>query len=604
VAAEAFELLINLGRSDNGYLHNLYVGDYPFRSFYPTWEQSSIELDLVNARAGLRNSMFDTAPVYHLYSTLEFVQHKHAEMNEELELLQGRFHGSPYMATTKAKIAVAMGNFSDAERYFREALSMQSAPWDAYNDLFQLLIGQGRIVEGAKTVMAYPGFRPNSRENKVGVANAAFKAGAKLEWIGELESAKPLYKIAADLNTGSDSSITSRTRLMIHAGNYRGALAGEYERANRYNVPNAYRNYLSMLHVLGYSKEAWDGFNVLVSQFPGFQVWESALVGHRLAGATNQEIATWAKRDNLDNSASLTSYPARYLVMTSIMDRAPEESGIEAAVQELDKPVWKVADGYDHVVRIDKAKSLQYVVGPSASEGSTLPLGLFDRSQKVRVKSDLVYFFGAYRAMRKGDYGAARSLLVEASTLYDMTQSMHGYMLPYLAFAAAKSGDRTAVEKIFAGFRKEQQGFDYLLAQAVMAGLAGKTDDSISLLKKGLYVRPYSDGGGILSEYQFGEICEWLYEATGKTPFRDLAVEWAKTIQKTRPWQAWAYAMEAKLSMNKVERRRAIAMAAYLDRRSERLRSLTKEEVDAIVKEFANQNPFLRPQQDDTKKST
>jgi hypothetical protein len=243
-------------------------------------------------------------------------------------------------------------------------------------------------------------------------------------------------------------------------------------------------------------------------------------------------------------------------------------------------------------------------VGPSAPDNSTLPLLAFDQSKRTRIKSDLVYFIEAYRAMRKGDYGAARALLVDASTLYDLTQGAHGYMLPYFAFAASKSGDLSGVEKIMGRFRIERQGFDFLLAKAVLAGLSGNTADSLILLKKAFYVRPGSDSRPLLSEYQYAEISEWLYEATGKTQFRDIAVDWAKKSQKIKPWHAWAYAMEAKLSTDIKDRRRAIAMAFYLDRNSERLHSVPKEEIDSAVKEFADRNPFLQRTEGAKEKST
>ena len=80
-------------------------------------------------------------------------------------------------------------------------------------------------------------------------------------------------------------------------------------------------------------------------------------------------------------------------------------------------------------------------------------------------------------------------------------------------------------------------------------------------------------------------------EATGKAEYRDLALDWAGKVEKTQPWHAWAYALEAKLSTGAVTRRRAIGMANYLDPDSDRLRSIPKEELDAAVKEF--RNPFL-----------
>jgi hypothetical protein len=51
--------------------------------------------------------------------------------------------------------------------------------------------------------------------------------------------------------------------------------------------------------------------------------------------------------------------------------------------------------------------------------------------------------------------------------------------------------------------------------------------------------------------------------------------------------------MDAKLSGEGPERRHAIAMAYYLDRNSERLKTVPKLEIENAVKEFGQKNPFL-----------
>ena len=52
--------------------------------------------------------------------------------------------------------------------------------------------------------------------------------------------------------------------------------------------------------------------------------------------------------------------------------------------------------------------------------------------------------------------------------------------------------------------------------------------------------------------------------------------------------------MEAKLSIAKDQRNRAIAMAYYLDKKSERLAKVPKGEIDAAVKAFGDRNLFLK----------
>jgi len=91
----------------------------------------------------------------------------------------------------------------------------------------------------------------------------------------------------------------------------------------------------------------------------------------------------------------------------------------------------------------------------------------------------------------------------------------------------------------------------------------------------------------------YGDICETLYRVTGNDAYRREALDWAKVREKAEPWQAWSYAMEAALAPDSVERRRAIAMAWYLDPQSMHLSTLKKADIDAAVKECGALNMFL-----------
>ncbi len=593
-AERAFSALVALGRTDyGGYVQNLYVTDYPFRSYYPSWEQSVLENSIRNLHAALANSTFDTNPIVQLHHVLVNVQQKYAEFGEILKEVDGRFAGNTGLIILRAKNDLLRNNLKAAEEKYREAIRIQPSSWEPYQELSEMILRDGHAAESAKLVMRYPGFGPKSTENKISVSNHANRAGSNYFWTGHFDLAKPLLRISANLHTGAASDISSEIRLNLLAGDYAGALMGTYARASRYNTSYAYRDYLGFLHAMGLSKEAWDGFNALVTQQGTPHIWEAALVGHRKSAASEQEIFAWVKQDSLRNAGSQSSYAAMYLLRAAVIDRVPSES-TAASIAEIDRKVWKVADGYDHVVRPSADGSVQYVLGPIASEGSTLPLGIFAQSQKVQVKSDLVYFAEAYRLMRAGKHDAARSLLEEAVPSYDLSQPSLGYMLPYLAFAAAKSGNLFGIEKRLATFRIEQHGFDFLLAQAVIAGLGGRTDDSMILLKKARYQRPFTEMRPLFSEYQYSEIIEWLYEETGKEAYRDLVLDWTKICERTQPWFSWAYAMEAKLSRDGMDRRRAIAMAYYLDRNSERLKSVPKREINEAVREFGRSNPFLK----------
>lgn len=591
-AAADFRLIAELGRTDYGRQENIYVGDFPFRAYYPTWEFGNTELALKNARAALENATFDGQPIFEFGTMLSAQMHKDAEFAEVLKSVEDRYAGYTYLLVLKGDVHYRLGNMQVAEADYRAAIKSQRLPWDAYKALANLMFWQGRVEESAQLLKGYPGFKPGSGVNSVELANEAFSAGSNFYSSGDFDLARPFYTISANLRTGASSSMFSDTRLRLLAGDLAGALQGTYLRATRYGAPEAYRDYLSFLHAAGHSKEAWDGFNALVRQQSQSHIWESALVGHRLAGSSEQEILAWASQDILRNAGEQSSYAASYLLRAAVTDRTPAEATV-ASIGRFDRPAWKVANKYNYTVKDSADGRTHYIQGPVAPEGRYLQSGLFEQTEKVRVKSDLEYFAQAYRLLRNSDYDGARAVLEEAAGLYDMTQGSLGHMLPYLAFAAAKSKNTAIVEKVLASFKDNQQLMDYFLAKAVLLGMDGKSQDAIALLKFARVRQPFSELRPLFPSHEYAEIVEWLYDATRNPRYRDMALDWARIWEKKQPWHAWAYALDAKLSPEGPARSRAIAMAYYLDPNSERLKSVPKRDVERAMKEYGPRNPFL-----------
>ena len=400
----------------------------------------------------------------------------------------------------------------------------------------------------------------------------------------------PLYAISAKLRTGSDASLGSEIRLNLLNGDYAAALHGSLERAQRYRSHFAYRDYFGMLHAMGRSAEAWDGFNALVGQMDKPELWETSLVGHRMQGKSEKEIAAWLAREPLRNAGASHAYAPMYLLRSGVIDRTPS-AGLTELIVGIERPVWKLDNEFAHVVRPD-TNGHHVVLGPNASSDGTLPLGVFEKSGKVRVRSELVMFAEAYRSLRTGQFASARASLHEAASLYDLRNESMGYLLPYYAYAAARSGDTAAVEALLETVPVQSRRFDYHLSKAVLAAHQRKVDSSIEHLKLALHRRPFTGRRAVYPEYQYAELCEWLFEATRNPQYRDAALVWARQNQTFQPWFAWSYAVEAKLATQPDERRRAIAMTHYLDPNSERLAGLPKDEVAAAVKEHAHRNPF------------
>ena len=589
-AAEAFHVGAGLGRHDFGRVDNVFAHDLPFRSFYATWESGGRrDYALRNARNALANSMFNVQPLRELQQLLVDFQGKHEEFDDLLATLKGRFVGHPEMPAILAGASLAKGDTRAAATLYRQAVKANPSAWESYEALGKLLFEEGETAEAAKVYMSYPGFTGGTSEHPVAVANHSYEAGSRFFWSGNFEQARPLYQIAAKLKTGADSSLASSTRLALLEGDLQEAAKHMFARATRYNSAFAYRDFLGLRHAMGNSEEAWDAFRVLARQVRGPQLWETALVGHRMAGLTAKEIAAWLAKDPSIDAAEGFGYGAMHLVRAGVVDRkpGPELAGL---VEAADRPVYRLEQS--GVVARPAGQS-GMVLGPDAPNGGLLHLGAFERGPKQRVKSDRTFFVEAYAAIRDKQYALASALLVEATSLYDVRNVRLGYLLPYLAFAAAKDRNIEPVRALLARFDPEQRRFDYFMAEAVLSGLAGAADEARRALKLALHRRPFTELRPVYTEYQYAEICEWLYEATGDRGYADLALNWAKSNQAVQPWFAWAYALEAKLTSDPAAKKRAIVMTHYLDRNSERLASLPPDEVKAALEQSGAVNPFV-----------
>lgn len=596
LSADAFNEVGGTGRQDYGRLpDNYYASDYPFRTYYPNWEHGGQPAFMVaNAEAALKNSISDLGPV-------EFLAWHYGTSNQNdrrdalYKSIEGRFQGNPKIYEMRATNSLEMGDTQSAQQYYRDSIKAQPAGWTAYRALGSLLVSDGELRAADKLFLSYPGFKPGAKENPVGISNNAYEAGSKFFWLGEFSLMKPFYQLASRLETGAASGLTARQRLLTLSGDYRGAIACALELSQHYGQSYAYRDYIEMLHALGDSKDAWAAFNMVMPQLNEPYVWESALVGQRIEGKSEAEIAEWVKQMVAQNVGTQGSHAAKYMLRTGVTDRTPSKN-FATALAAVEQPVWKVSypqGSPGMVVRVSANGNMQEVLGPKAPEGSVLPIGVFAASKKVVIKSATVYFAEAYRAIRTGDFSSARANLQEAADLYDLSLNEFGYMLPYYAFASVKVGDTAAVEKYLAGFTPKNRGFDYQLAQAVLAGMNNKKPEALAFLRRALYIRPFVEERAALPEYEYAEICKWLFGATNDSTYRNMALDWAKKNQKFQPWFAWPYAMEAVLSSNKADRRRAIAMTHYLDPNSEMLSTLPEAERKAAIREYANKNPFL-----------
>ncbi len=576
IAAWAFDHFTADGGQYYGPHDNLYYTDVPYRPYYWTWaDGGNLQTQVDNNLAALRGATWEIGAVSQLAG-----QYRQFFPNEErerdlLKSITGRFVGSPQLNAMLGAQAIRQGDGKTAQAYYRDNVRLAPTLWNSYEDLARLLFMTGGVDAAAKVFHSYAGFKKGSEDGRVAIANYAYSAGSYFYWSGHFDLAKPFYQLAASQKSGASSEITSDARLKLLAGDMQGAMAGTLRRAQRYQESYAYRDYLGLLHASGHSKEAWAGFAVLLKQSKAPHIWESALVGHHISALSEAEVVSWAQQSEFRSTAEAKIAATIHLARFATTDRTPSR-GLSQVVDALDQQRWKVP-GYSMLI----------------NEGHPI---LQNAAEKQRVKSMHAYFVDGYRAIKLKDFAAAKAIFTEAATLYDLTDqqlySPSTCYLPYYAFAAAKAGDTSGVEKIMSGIKIADQSFDYYLAKAILAGASGKNEEALQSLQMARHRRPHTETRALLTQYTFGEISGLVAEMTGSNKIRELTLEWARKSQKFEPWQSWPYALEAKLTKNPVERKRAMAMAFYLDPKSESLSELDKSEIDAAVKTFGKSNPF------------
>lgn len=574
-------------RKDYGFLANIYYADMPFRPYYWTWANGGDRQTITNNMwAAYRNSTYEFFTFRALLSEYQEPVPDAPRIDALLASLNGRFNGSPQKNELMASEAQLRGDTASAARYLRENTKIAPHYWPSFSSLGALLLREGRVQEAASVWQSYPGFREDAKEDRVGTANEAYAVGSRLYLAGHTDLAVPFYRIAASQKSGADSELSSKARLRLLAGDLYGALSGLLTRVQRYSSDTAYRDYLGMLHALGYSKDAWAGFEHLLREKPSAAIWEYALTAHHRDGTLLPEVVQWAQQE------PHKEFAAWYLTRFATHDRIPPIDLAET-VNSLATPVWKLDDEDGRVVEASVDGSNTEILGPDTFDGRlALPLGKFQSVSKHRVRSHLSYYVAGYRALRLKRYAEAKAIFDEAAGLYDLN-AQTSYMLPYYAFAQGMAGGNKQAKEMLERVPPSAQGFSYYLARAALAASEGKADEAFDMLEHARYRRPNTERRPQLTQYTFGEIAEWLALQTGEARITRLALDWARAFQRIQPWQSWSYAVELRLGQSPFERSRAIAMVHYLDPQSVRLSRVPKGELEQAIKAYEKSNPFL-----------
>jgi hypothetical protein len=586
VSSEAFEALGGA---------NFYASDLPMHPYYAPFSGIVGSNSEPFARAALRNASTQFSAVLNVVWHFGPGTARDPLMAALRREIDGRFIGCPMRGELLASDALRRGETSSAITILRDSTRASPDYWHTYVKLATILLQDGQPDDAARVLISYPGFQSSTEVNGASLSNYRSEAGAMFYWSGRFDLAKQLYGASPGAVASSESEMARVARLDMIAGRLDLARPALLEWAQRYRSPYAYRDYLGILHASGHSREAWSTFDALANKLKDTALWESAIVGHRLAGMTEQQAIDWAKRDDWKDLDDVRGFAALYLARFGTTDRTPSP-GLAEALNALDPASWKVDDAAGRVLRSSHDPNLYWVVAPVSSDApglGSLPACVVDGLHKHRIRSDLSYFVEGYRYLKVGDFIRAKQILEEAATFYEPSAPDFGFLLPYLALAEVKAGDSVAIEKRLDQISPLNRGFDYQLARAIVAAGAAKNKDALAALNLARYRRPHLGRRTDLTQYTFGEMAEEVVRMTKDEAIRDLALDWVRSSQVFEPWHAWSYAIEAVLARDPDERGRAIAMAHFLDPHSERLSKFSPAEIEAAAKTYASVNPFM-----------
>ena len=573
-----------------------YGFDYPRRGFWMEWMFRSTRepkdsydraLDALR-RDGAAYAISDFGPFNRLVLAADTPEARASLASE----LQGRFVGTPNQKFLLAKLQAGTAQVPpDPLAEARTILAANPDNWAARFAVGRLIVERGgKYEEASEIFLAHPPFHAESPGKRVDLSIAAARAANLFLANGHEDLAGPFLQISADLNTGSNASLMSEQYLDVLAGRYRKAADEALESGRRYPNAYAYRDYLSFLHAFGRRDEAWSGFSQVASSFDNGEVWVSALVGQRRDGLGEPQIRAWLMKPGIrDAKFRGQRFALRYAVLANASDHEPPRD-LGALVEQIEgePAAWIDEEGYTARPHpLDPVGPEILPTSSFATDRPRLPSG-------THVKSEFIYFGTAYEAIQHGDPGKAVEQLKAMAAFYPIERADFSYAIPYLAWAAAKTGDKIEFEKYVTTHGDDQVRFDFFLARAFFAGIKRK-DFALAreLLANALPGHPNTDNRPVLVEYQYAQACEWLYKETKDQGFRDMLLAWLKSQQTVRPIMAWAYAMEYTYATTAERRLRALAMTLYLDPKSERIGSATAADRRAAEAWGKQHNPFL-----------
>lgn len=577
----AFVAAVGLGIPSQGsaLLVDVYGYDFPRRASWPGWFMG------IEQPAGQAQWLaFFTEAMAFSTSDLSLLNSVPAGADKIIAALGARFTGNPRKPPSQAPA-------QPGDRLAAARAAAKEDP-DKYLTLGLLLLNSDRPFQEAQDAfLAYPAFQQRTARDRVALSNRAYDVGSRFFWLGQAEMAKPFFKIAADLDTGSEASMGSRQRILLLEGDYIGAAEMALQRSMRYSSAYAQRDYLSLLHAFSQHETAWNAFAQLRAGQSGPALWASATVGHRMQKHDEPAVRAWLKTPEIRNAKFKAQLFASYFALLWYStDRLPPPD-LGALVAELEG---------NPVAHIDPSGVAR--PHPVAPEGFEIvrptfvpPTAATRPPDDTPVSSERFYFADAYSAVVRGEYSKAVERFGAMAQLYPID----GVPMSYFAYAAARTGDTLQFEKYVATSRPhDDRDFDVMLSRAFFAAGRKQLDEAHRLLALAFRNKPYVGDRPLDVDYQFAQACEWLYRDTKDARFATTLLEWARSYQSMQPAMAWSYAVQYQYESNPEVRTRALAMTLHLDPLSARIHKAPKAEVEKARVWFSANNPFRLPSEE------
>lgn len=581
------------------------ANEFPMRHYWPQWRGDRDPFNIEqNARDRLDQATFYFYPVDRYLRRLPPMDAGHF-----LAQLGVRFRGSDEKLRAQLKYAAVMGD-DVVVGILEEAIADGSTDFEIYEMYARRKIESGEFDKAKQIALAYPGFG-NDAYSSVQRSNTAYDVGSLFFWRGLAAPAREFYEQAVAIGSGSGGDITSQQRLALLDGDYITAATIALRRANRYASTYAYRDYLFLLFALGHSKEAWAGFNALLTQTTKPHIWEAIDVGKRIDGDEDAEVISWllnleADGHRINYSRATLAAAVRYFVMDRDFD-----ANVVDAIRKLTDGERTYIDYYHaytyKIIDVEDGQVNPGIIGPSNYAGHRDRLkqriqDLKDNEEQFAITSreravlpsDFVQFAEAYSAWSAGRFDEAAAVYEALAQTYELFRADSTWMLPYFSAGLAAAGKNEMLIKHLDEYHPNKRRFDWHLSQAYVAVYGANPDRALQHLDLALGMRPHTEERFVFAPYQWAQACEVAYTVTNDVRFRERLLDWARKVQRILPYKAWAYAVEAQYATDAADRKRALVMAIYLDPRSTRLRQFDEETQRAARAADAEHNIFKK----------